>query len=60
MSLISLLVVLVIAGFVCWLALQVPMAQPFKNVIIGVICLFLVLWLLQQLGLLSGMRLRLN
>lgn len=60
MSLISLLVVLVVAGFVSWLVLQVPMPQPFKNIILGVICLFLVLWVLQQLGLLSGMHLRLN
>lgn len=55
MSLVSLVLVLVVAGFLCWLCLQIPMPQVFRNVIIGVVCFFLVLWVLQQLGLVSGL-----
>lgn len=55
MSLISLLVGLVIVGFLCWLVLQVPMPPPFKNVILGIIVLFLVLWVLQALGVDTGL-----
>ena len=49
------IVVLAVAGFLCWLVLQIPMPAPFRNIIIGVMCLFLVLWLLQQLGVNTGL-----
>jgi uncharacterized membrane protein YeaQ/YmgE (transglycosylase-associated protein family) len=59
MSIIALLVTLAIAGFVIYLILQIPMPQVFRNVILGVVCLVLVLWVLQQLGLYNtGLRLR--
>lgn len=59
MTLLSLVLILIILGFTCWLVLQIPMAPPFPKVIIGVICLFTVIWLLQQFGLVSGnLRLR--
>ena len=59
MSLISMILVLVIAGFACWLLLQIPMPHPFPQVIAGLICLFVVLWLLQSLGLVNtNLRLR--
>jgi uncharacterized membrane protein YeaQ/YmgE (transglycosylase-associated protein family) len=59
MSIIGLLVTLAIAGFVVWIILQIPMPQVFRNVILGVVCLVLVLWVLQQLGLYNtGLRLR--
>jgi predicted RND superfamily exporter protein len=54
MSLLSLIVTLAIAGFVAWIILQIPMPQQFKNVIIGVMILFLVLWVLQAFGILAG------
>ncbi len=61
MSLVSLLIVLVVVGFVAWLILQVPLPAPVRNIILGVIVLFLVLWVLQQFGLIAGpLRLRLN
>ena len=50
MSLISLVVFLAVAGFVVWLILQIPMPDIFRKVIIGLIVLFLVLWILQQVG----------
>ncbi len=60
MSLISLVVVLAIAGFLTYAILQIPMPQVFKNIILGVIALFLVLWVLQAFGLTSGLNLRLR
>lgn len=51
---ISIIVVLAIAGFVAWLVMQIPMPQPFRNVILGVMILFLVLWVLQSFGILAG------
>ncbi len=60
MSLISLLVAIVIVGFVVWLITLIPMPEPFHKVIIGVVVLFLVLFVLQSLGVLTGMNLRLR
>jgi hypothetical protein len=37
-----------------------PMPQPFPRVIIGVICAFMILWLLQQFGIHTGLDLRLK
>lgn len=45
---------LAIVGFICWLILQIPMPQIFKNVILGVICIVVVLWALQVLGVSTG------
>lgn len=59
MSLVSLLLVLVVVGFICWLITLIPMPPPFPKVITGVIILFLVLWLLQQFGVVhTNLRLR--
>jgi len=59
-SIISLIVLLAVAGFVVWIVLQIPMPQVFRNVILGVVCLALVLWVLQSFGLISGLNLRLK
>lgn len=53
MSLISLIITVAILGFLCWLVLQIPLPQPFRNIIIGIIILFMVLWVLQQFGFLG-------
>ncbi len=55
MSFVALLVALAIAGFAVWVILQIPMPQIFKNIIIGVVTIFLVIWVLQLLGLDTGM-----
>ena len=49
-SLVTLVLVIAIVGFLCWLILQLPMPPIFRNVIIGVISIFLIIWLLQHLG----------
>jgi len=60
MSLIPLLVVLVILGVALYLIeTYIPMSPPIKLVIRVVVVLFLVVWLLQVLGI-TGPTLRLN
>jgi hypothetical protein len=54
-SLITVILVLVVLGFICWLLFtKVPMASPFKEIIMFVIVLAVILWLLSFLGLWSG------
>lgn len=55
MSLISLVLVLAIIGFVCWIVLQVPMPAIMRNIIVGVVVLFVVLFLLQSFGLVGSL-----
>lgn len=55
MSLISIIIALAIMGFLGWVIIQIPMPQVFRNVIIGVMILFLVLWVLQVLGVVTGL-----
>jgi hypothetical protein len=50
MSLISIILTIAIIGLVVWIILQIPMPAPFKNVIIGVALLLILLWLLKHLG----------
>lgn len=51
MSLISLVIVLVVVGFLLYLAeTYIPMSEPFKMVIRVVVIIALLLWLLQLFG----------
>ncbi len=60
MSILAVLLVLVIVGFLTWLLIQfVPMEPPFKQIIVGVIVILTVLWLLQNFGVFTGPRMRL-
>jgi hypothetical protein len=50
-SLISLIVVLAVVGFLLWMIqTYIPMSPPFKNVITVIVVLVLVLWLLSVFG----------
>ncbi len=51
---IELILTLAIFGFLVWVILQIPMPAPFKNIILGVVCFFIVVWLLRSLGLFHG------
>lgn len=51
---IHLLIVLCIFGFVAWMLLQIPMPQPFKNIVLGILCLVAVLVVLQAIGVDTG------
>lgn len=58
MGLIELILVIAIIGVLTWLILQLPMPQPFKNIIIAVVAIFVILWLLQNLGMIGNIRLK--
>lgn len=51
MGIIEIVLTLAICGFVCWLIMQIPMLPVFKNLIVGVIVICLVIWVLQNFGL---------
>ena len=62
MSILSLCVVIVVAGVLLWLAVTyIPMAAPIKTILTAVVAIFLVLLALQAFGVLGsihGVRLR--
>ena len=54
-ALITIILALVVLGFLCWLLFRfVPMASPFREIILFVICLAVVLWLLSYFGIWHG------
>lgn len=58
MSIISILVVLIIAGLVLWAVSQFPLDATIVRIIRVVVVVAVILWLLQAFGLLSGTPLR--
>ncbi len=56
MSLIGLIIVLAVIGFVLWLVqTQIPMNPTIKTIITAVVVLVVVLYVLQAFGLLDGL-----
>lgn len=56
MSLVSLVVLIAVLGFLLWAILTyVPMPPVFQKLLVGTVALALVLYLLQIFGLLSGL-----
>lgn len=56
MTLLGLILVLAVFGFVLWLITTfIPMPEPVKTIIIAVAVLFLLLWVLQAVGVLGGL-----
>lgn len=51
MTLIGLILVLAICGFFAWLVLQIPMPAVVRNIVIAVMCIFVVIYVLQFFGL---------
>lgn len=61
MTLVGLILVLALCGLLVWLILQIPMPPVFRTVIYAICVIFLILWLLQALGISTGLpRLRLS
>ena len=57
MPLITIIVVLVVAGVVLWAINSfIPMARPVKTILNIVVVLVLCLWLLQALGVIDNIR----
>ena len=44
--LISLLILVIVAGIVYWIVTLLPLPQPFKNIVIVILLLILLLWIL--------------
>ncbi len=55
MSLIMIILTLAFVGFLVWLILQIPMPQLAKNIILGFVCFVMVVWILQVLGVHTGL-----
>lgn len=51
MTLLGLILVLAICGFCCWMVTQIAMPAIVRNIIIGVVVIFLVIFVLQFFGL---------
>jgi hypothetical protein len=61
MDIISIIVVLVVVGFLLWLInVLIPMPAPWPRVISGIVCFVAFLWILQALGIWHGAGLRLR
>jgi cation transporter-like permease len=44
------IVMIALIGVIAWLITQLPMPQPFRNVIVGLLLVLVILWALQTLG----------
>ncbi len=52
---ISLLVTVVIIGFVCWLLVTlVPLPEPFPRIVIAIACIIVLLMVLRAFGIWDG------
>lgn len=59
MTLIELIVLIVVIGFVLWLVTTIiPMEATIRRVLVAVVALIVVLYVLQAFGLLAVLRLR--
>lgn len=60
MGLITLILTIVVLGFCLYLLFRfVPMPDPVQKIIIAIIVIFVVVLILQQLGLVSGLKIHL-
>lgn len=56
MSLISIVIVLVVAGFLLWLInTYIPMASSIKTILNVVVVIAVLIWLLSTLGIIHGL-----
>ncbi len=55
MSLITIVIVLIVVGFLLWLVnTYIPMAGSIKTILNAVVIICVILWLLSAFGLISG------
>ncbi|MFZ2314313.1 MAG: Thivi_2564 family membrane protein [Gammaproteobacteria bacterium] len=56
MSLVSIVIVLIVVGFLLWLInTYIPMARPIKTILNVVVIIGVILWLLSSLGVIQGL-----
>ncbi len=51
MDVLTVLITLVVAGFVLWLVNRIPMQATVKNIINGIVVILILIWLLKIFGL---------
>lgn len=51
MSIVAIVIVLLVVGFILWIVNQAPIDGTIKNIIYGVVVLGVIIWLLQSFGL---------
>ena len=51
MSIITILITLVVAGFVLWLINKIPMQQTIRKIVNVIAVIFIVVWLFKMFGL---------
>ena len=51
---VAIILTIAIAGFIVWIVTQITMPILFKNIIYGVVAIFLIIWVLQVLGFNTG------
>lgn len=55
MSLISVVIVLIVIGFLLWLVnTYIPMASPIKTILNVVVIIAVIIWLLSAIGVIHG------
>lgn len=54
---ISIILSLALVGFLTWIVLQIPMPVVIQRLIIGLVCFFVVIYILQILGVSTGIHL---
>lgn len=62
MNIVTIIVTLLIVGFVCWLiqTAPIPIHPWIKSAIMGIVFIVVLLWLLNSAGLNTGINLRLK
>ncbi len=62
MSIVGIVLALIILGFVCWLiqTAPIPIHPWIKSVIMGVIFIAVLIWILNSLGIGTGVNIRLK
>ena len=55
MSIIGIILVIVLLGVLCWAVTLLPIAPPFRNLIVAVAVILVILWCLQALGVFTGL-----
>ena len=46
-AILSIIIVLIVCGFIIWLMQFLPLAEPYKTIIFGIIIFLVVIWLIE-------------
>ena len=54
MSILSLVITLIVIGFILWLINLIPMHRTIKSIINAIVVIFVIIWLLQVFGVIGS------